>query len=367
MSSGGSGLAPHILHVLPQGEALAFINAFGNALRHTLVTADGGLPAGLQQSAYLKPASNFPSLEGLPTPGRMQKLARAMTPFDLVLTYGYEALDVAMAHTLFKDAMDLPALVHHETEPDRRGGLKRSWYRRIALGKSAGLVVPGEELEEAALVDWQQPMGRVKKIAPGIDTKAFARRPKKDGFRLIKHDGEFWVGAWPEEGAEEALLSLVRAFVHLDPKWQLIVLGEGARTRSIEAEIDRLQINDRVYFPGAVRDPAKVLGLFDIFVEPGATGGFPERMVQAMAASCPIIAPRGGEMEYVLAPQSSEWLFDPGNDTMLGANLLGLAKEKEARSAVGEANRARAVKEFDRTKAIATYRRLYSSAMKREF
>ena len=160
MSVSTGELPPHLLHILPTAQSVELIGAFGGKLRHTLVTPDGTLPEGLRASSYIKPANDFPVLTGLKLPGRMQKLARAMTPFDLVLTHGASALDVAMAHTMFKDVMSLPALIHHENDPDAKRSLKKTWYRRIALGKSSGIVVPGERLEEAALVDWQQPMGR---------------------------------------------------------------------------------------------------------------------------------------------------------------------------------------------------------------
>ena len=164
MKPANDGLAPSVLHVLPDASAIALIRAFGNGLRHTLVTSDGELPPGLVSSPRLKAARSFPPIGGLPLPGRMQALARAMTPFDLVLTHGWKALDVAMAHTLFQDAMGLPALVHHEHEPDPARSMRRTWYRRLALGKARGVIVPDEALEAAALVDWQQPLGRVTTI-----------------------------------------------------------------------------------------------------------------------------------------------------------------------------------------------------------
>jgi L-malate glycosyltransferase len=43
--------------------------------------------------------------------------------------------------------------------------------------------------------------------------------------------------------------------------------------------------------------------------------------------------------------------------------LVQLAVSKDLRREVGEANRAKAVAQFDEAKMVATYRRLYSSAM----
>ena len=367
MSVSTGELPPHLLHILPTAQSVELIAAFGGKLRHTLVTPDGTLPEGLRASSYIKPANDFPALTGLKLPGRMQKLARAMTPFDLVLTHGAGALDVAMAHTMFKDVMNLPALIHHENDPDAKRSLKKTWYRRIALGKSAGIVVPGERLEEAALVDWQQPMGRVKRISPGIDTKTFAKKPKRDGFRLIKHPGEAWVGVWPEGTDPDGLKMLLHAFAETDPQWQLIILGEDVRSDAIEIEIDRLELVDRVYFPGIPRDRTKVIGLFDIFVQTAPARAFPLHVAEAMASGVPILAVRDGETEHLLAQANHEWLFDSGAQGTLAANLRSLAENKQLRSAIGEANRLRAVQELDKAKTIAAFRRLYASAMKREF
>ena len=43
--------------------------------------------------------------------------------------------------------------------------------------------------------------------------------------------------------------------------------------------------------------------------------------------------------------------------------LVQLAVSKDLRREVGEANRAKAVAQFDEAKMVATYRRLYASAM----
>ena len=199
---------PHILHLHStfaaggkERRSVQLINAFGAKAKHTIVSAEPGrlgAADGIAKSIDVMVQPEFPSLKGLPLPGRLQRLAKAMKPYDLILTYNWGAMDAVMAHTLFKDVNGLAPLIHHEDGFDEselhRLKKRRTWYRRIALGRSSGLVVPSERLEEIALVDWQQPLGRVKRIPNGIDTKAFAMRPKKDALRLIKHPGEYWVG-----------------------------------------------------------------------------------------------------------------------------------------------------------------------------
>ena len=93
------------------------INAFGKNARHSIVSAE---PDHLEAAERIAKGNDvriqppFPALKGRPTPGRLQKLAKAMQGYDLVCTYNWGALDAVMAHTLFKDLHNLPPLIHHE-------------------------------------------------------------------------------------------------------------------------------------------------------------------------------------------------------------------------------------------------------------
>ena len=371
---------PHFLHLHStfaaggkERRSVQLINAFGAKARHTIVSAEPdrlGAADGIAKSIDAMVQPEFPSLKGVPLPGRLQRLAKAMKPFDLILTYNWGAMDAVMAHTLFKDVHGLPPLIHHEDGFDEselhRLKKRRTWYRRIALGRSSGLVVPSERLEEIALVDWQQPLGRVKRIPNGIDTKAFGMRPKKDALRLIKRPGEHWVGTLAGLRTIKNLPRMVRAFAPLPEDWQLVIVGEGDARDAILAEVDRLKINHRVHLPGAVTDPARVIGLFDIFALSSDSEQFPLSVVEAMAAGLPIAAPAVGDIAGMVAEANEPYITSPGSEGGLQDVLADLAQSKDLRRQIGEANRAKAVAEFDEAKMVATYRRLYSSAMGRE-
>lgn len=381
MSTKVGGDAPHILHLhstfAPGGKELRtveLINAFGSKLRHTIISAESehlGAAQRIARGIKVSIQPDFPSLKGLPLPGRLQRIAKAMKRFDLVCTYNWGAMDAVMAHTLFKDLHGLPPLIHHEDGFDeselKRLKKRRTWYRRVALGKASGLVVPSERLEEIALVDWQQPLGRVKRIPNGIDTKAFAMRPKNDVLRVVKRPGEYWVGTFAGLRTIKNLPRLVRAFADLPEDWHLVILGEGPERGAIEAEADKLAVNHRVHLPGAVTDPARVAGLFDIFALSSDSEQFPLSVAEAMAAGLPVAAPAVGDVALMVSEPNRSFITPAGDERALYKALSRLAGDKQLRKIVGEANRIRARAEYDRERMVATYRRLYSSAMKREF
>src|SRR5688572_10878494 len=193
-----------------------------------------------------------------------------MAGYDLICTYNWGAMDAVMAHTLFADVYKLAPLVHHEDgfNEDEANGLKRTrnLYRRIALGRSAALVVPSRTLERIALETWDQPRTWVRLIPNGIDTAAYAGAQRRDALpRVVKQKGELWVGTLAGLRKVKDLPALVRAFRGLPEPWQLVIAGEGPEREAILAEAAACGVEHRVHLPGFVAEPARAAALFDIF------------------------------------------------------------------------------------------------------
>ena len=346
------------------------INAFGPGITHHIVS---GEPGALSARNYILPAiptkylENFPALSGIPTPLRLHRIADAMRGYDLILTYNWGAMDAVMAHTMFSRSFGLPPLVHHEDgfNDDEAAGLKRSrnWYRRLALGRADALVVPSRGLEAIARNVWLQPVERVHRIANGIATRAFTKKARKDVLPgLIKRDGEFWVGTLAGLRKVKNLPRLVRAFAGLPENWNLVILGEGPERAAIRDEAIRCNIVHRVHLPGFT-EPARVIGLFDVFALSSDSEQFPLSVVEAMAAGLPVAAPAVGEVAQIVAEANRPYIVAPGDEAALATALEQLAQDPALRKALGTANRDRAQSRFDEAGMIAAYRALYAGVM----
>ncbi|MEP5937427.1 MAG: glycosyltransferase family 4 protein [Erythrobacter sp.] len=355
-------------------QSVRLMNAFGSRLSHSIVSAQRDqLEAAIavNPSVPVSYPKEFPKLAGWSTPGRLLALAKAMQKFDLILTYGWGAMGAVMAHTVFGQSMGLAPLIHDESgfEPDEARKLNRgrNWYRRIALGRTAGLVVPSERLEAIALENWYQPIGRVKLISPGVDVKAYAKKCRPDALRrVVKHDGERWIGADAEHGSLEPLHRLITSLAELPEDWHAVIVGQLADAEKLRELASEFEVSHRVHLPGEVTDLAKVMGLFDIFAVPSIDAQMPVPMLQAMAAGLPVAAYDVGDIAECVAERNAPFIVNPAQPAELGSALTKLAALGEKRSVIGADNRAVATQKFDEKTMTESYRRLYANALDRE-
>jgi glycosyltransferase involved in cell wall biosynthesis len=349
------------------------MNAFGSDIRHAIVSGVQGETSAaneIDRSIRVAWPKDFPSLQGRPTPGRLKRIALAMKGYDLVLTYNWGAMDAVMANTLFGEVFGLPPLIHHEDgfNEDERTGLsrRRNWYRRIALGKTRALVVPSETLEGIALNIWAQPIGRVVRIANGIDADAFVDEPKSGALPgLIKRPGEFWIGTCAGLRPVKNLPALVRACASLPDFCQVVIVGDGPERETIRAEAARLGIEHRVHLPGFVQAPERYVGLFDVFALSSHSEQFPISLVEAMAAGRPVAAFDVGDVAEMVSEENRTLIVPPGDEAALAEAIGSLVYDAPRRAALRKANRAKARSTFDEEAMIAAYRRLYASALGR--
>jgi glycosyltransferase involved in cell wall biosynthesis len=354
--------------------AVALMNAFGTGLRHAVVSAQPGATAaraGLDPALSVGFPFGFPPLAGKFSVQRMRTLARAMAPFDLILSYNWGAIDAVMAHALFAPGMRLPPLVHHEdgfnAEEAVRLSRRRNWYRMLALARASALVVPSRRLETIAHGQWRQGAGKVVRIANGIDTAAFAHQPHARSLpRLVKRAGEIWIGTVAGLRPVKNLRRLVRAFAGLDDRFQLVILGEGPERAAILAQAAALGLPHRVHLPGFVADPAKVIGLFDVFALSSDSEQFPLSVVEAMAAGLPVASPAVGDVAEIVAPENRAFITPPGDTEALGTALRALGESPDLRARLGAANRARACAEFDVATMVGHYAALYARVLGRD-
>ena len=180
------------------------------------------------------------------------------------------------------------------------------------------------------------------------------------------HPRENWIGTLAGLRPVKQLTRLVEASAGLPENWHVVILGEGPDRDAIRAAADAAEISHRVHLPGAVAEPAKVIGLFDIFALSSKSEQFPVSVVEAMAAGLPIAAPDIGDVKAMVSEANRPYIAVPQSTGALAAMLSELVADPALRVRLGEANKAKARELYDAKQMIERYSQLYWGAMGRE-
>lgn len=122
---------------------------------------------------------------------------------------------------------------------------------------------------------------------------------------------------------------------------QLLVVGPGDRSRH-EARAAALGLEPRLRFLGARRDVPAILAAADALVLPSRWEGMPYIVLEAMAASRPVVAnPVDGARELVQHGRTGLLCEEIGIDALAGRLRELLALPAEERLALGRAGRRR--------------------------
>lgn len=370
--------APRILHLHSsfdlggqQARAVRLMNAWGDRARHTIVSGAPealGARASIDERVRYEIAQDPPPLAGKPSVKRFEAIARFMRRFDLVLTYGWGAIDGVMARRAF--AAGTPPLIHHEdgfSEDEIKAlKLERNLYRRFALPAAHALVVPSRALERVAQKVWRQPEARVRRIENGIDTALYAARPDPNAIPgLVRDEREVVVGALTRLTPVKDLPLLVRACGGLSGRFRLVIVGEGPQRDHIVQAAAAMGIADRLVMPGFMRDSHRFIGLFDLLAISSHSEQFPGAVVEAMAAGLPIASHPVGDVPLMVAADNLPFITELPGEVRLRDAIQALLLDPDLRTRAGTANQAKARAEYDEAVMIRRYARLYEEAMGR--
>ena len=352
---------PHILLVVDQ-----FPRSLGGGERIVLTMADR-LPAFGYRVSVLTFAADEQSagLVDPPCPIYLLPLTR---------TYDWHALRGAMAlrrfllkekvslvHTCFESS-DLWAggmtklLSRAKLVWNRRDmGILRSRkhvvaYRWLARMPDAVLAVSEEVRRYTIEVDGV-PAQRVTTIHNGLDLARWPERtyhgPK--GQPLIASLGNI-----RRIKGHDVLLRAFAAVHREFPGAQLTIGGavlETAYMAELQGLLQDLGIAENVLFAGSIRDQQSFLANASIFVLPSRSEGFSNAIVEAMAASLPVVATRVGGNAEAVEETKTGLLVAAVVEAGMVAEMLRLLRDPDAAIAMGLAGRQR-VREFFTTEAM---------------
>lgn len=149
-------------------------------------------------------------------------------------------------------------------------------------------------------------------------------------------------------GPEKGIDILLRAFALCavkHPDWSLVIVGEGPDRKLLEDLTERLEIRNRVQFKGLIQNPEEMLAHSDLFVLASRREGFPNTLLEALAAGLPAISTscNSGPAE-IIRHEIDGLLVPPENVDALAAAMDRLMSSEAERQGMA----ARAIEVYER-------------------
>ncbi len=130
------------------------------------------------------------------------------------------------------------------------------------------------------------------------------------------------------------------------PNTHYVIAGDGPLRAELEAQVATANLHGRVHFLGWRSDARMLYSAFDVFLMPSLWEGFGLVLLEAMAASIPIIASNVSALPEIVVDGQTGYLLAAGSSTVLAEKLLAVFIDPDMSRAMGRAGRERLEAQF---------------------
>jgi len=219
-------------------------------------------------------------------------------------------------------------------------------YRLMAGAPDAVFAVSEQVRRHCIEVDRIDP-ARVQTIYNGLNLSDWDTTS-----RPAKAPGEFLVttvGHIRRVKGQDVFIKAAAAIVPQFPKVSFSIVGdvlEPAYFTELQTLVQDLNLSDRFRFDGGVRNLRQHLAAADIFVLPSRSEGFSNAIVEAMAASLPVVATNVGGNAEAVQDGVSGFVVPSEDPAALSAAIIRLLSDPSLAKAMGAAGKNLAAERF---------------------
>ena len=230
--------------------------------------------------------------------------------------------------------------------------------------RCAHRVVANSSLGVKLLIDKEHvPAARVLELPNFLEERAFNHVPVEvRSARRRSWDvpqGAFVIGTVARLAPVKNHALVLRALQRLDEDVHLVLIGEGPSRRALEELARKLHVDRRVHFTGQLVETENLHQFFDVSVLCSRSEGFPNAVIEALAAGCPVVAtPVGGVPEVIIERQTG-LLVPIDQPDALAASVEELRRDAGLRERLCEAGPACVRSRYHQTVVIAQLEALY--------
>jgi len=161
----------------------------------------------------------------------------------------------------------------------------------------------------------------------------------------------------------EYLLQAARELCKTFHGLKIIIVGEGPDRGAIEEIIRQYGLQSNVVLAGQQSNMPAVYAAMDIFVLPSLNEGLPMTVLEAMAASKPVIATRVGAIPSVIKDGENGLLVTPKDSVGLRNAIASVLDDPERRRRMGDQAHAWVSQNYTSEAMALRYREMYEGVL----
>ena len=216
---------------------------------------------------------------------------------------------------------------------------------------------------------------RMRQVYNAIAAPDFIKNPDEVWLRLKlpKPPGRSvaFLGRLLERKGPQILIEAIPRVLQAFPETHFVFMGGGDAgfTGRLKQRVEELKIDAHVNFVGEVKEGARYLQAFDLFVLPSLNEPLGRVTVEAMYAGLPVIGTNTGGTAEIIEPDRTGRLVAPTDVPTLAGEIVSYLANDDLRRRHGEAGRRRASELFSpescARQVSEIYRELASSRKER--
>lgn len=259
-----------------------------------------------------------------------------------------------------------PYLIHTQHSVLEKGRGKLLYSLRYLAKKTAFIVCVAKYVADYMLNEGRLNTEKVKVIYNGITIDRFAVEINKQQIKSslnIPHDCKL-IGIIARLALIKDHRTLLDAFKYVVQKInnvKLLVVGDGELLKKLEEYSKELAIENKVIFLGKKRDIPEILNILDLFVLSSVNEGMSITLLEAMAASLPIVATEvGGNSEVVVHNKTG--ILVPSQDPEKMASAINeLLTDCVKANEMGKEGKNRVLQKFSIENMVKEYQTIYNN------
>lgn len=162
------------------------------------------------------------------------------------------------------------------------------------------------------------------------------------------------VGSISERKGHDRLFSIFPQLVDVIPNLKLWVVGEAGNSKKEQQFFEKLpnKGHPNIKFVGFRNDIPQIMNSIDILAVPSRYEGMGMVIVEAMAASKPVVGANCGGIPEVINNDETGYIFNGNDLSDFNHKLLTLCKDKSIRIEMGNKGYQRVISQFDRKEQL---------------